>query len=77
MPQYFGKLPTTNQPWTGISAVNGFRQSKGDRASAAKGDRNVIVECGVSIVAISILRANLIRVRLAPTGDLHLAVPGL
>jgi hypothetical protein len=33
MPQYFGKLPTTNQPWTGISAVDGFRQD----------ERNIIV----------------------------------
>jgi alpha-glucosidase len=67
MPQYFGKLPTTNQPWTGIGGVDGFEQC--DRASAAKSDRNIIVKCGVSTIAIAILTANLIRVRLAPTGE--------
>ncbi len=59
MPQYFGKLPTTNQPWTGIATVQGFQQQA----------RTIILECGTSRVAITILTASLIRVRLAPTGE--------
>jgi alpha-glucosidase len=59
MPQYFGKLPTTNQPWTTVSNVK-----------AVTWDNNVInFDCGNSRLTISVLAPNLIRVRFAPTGE--------
>lgn len=59
MPQYFGKLPTTNQPWTAIGNVQGVNWS----------NRNIDFDCGNSRLRISILAPNLLRVRLAPTGE--------
>ena len=59
MPQYFGKLPTTDQPWTTIGAVQAVNSS----------ERTVNFECGESRLTISVLAANLIRVRLAPSGE--------
>ncbi|MBW4561902.1 MAG: glycoside hydrolase family 31 protein [Mojavia pulchra JT2-VF2] len=59
MPQYFGKLPTTNQPWTTIGSVQAVNWS----------DRTINLECGNSHLKIIILAPNLIRVRLAPTGE--------
>ncbi|BAY10655.1 glycoside hydrolase family 31 protein [Calothrix sp. NIES-2098] len=59
MPQYFGKLPTTNQPWTTIGSVQSVNWS----------DRTVNLECSNSRLQISILAPNLLRVRLAPTGE--------
>jgi len=59
MPQYFGKLPTTNQPWTTVSPVQ----------SVNKSVRTLTFECGDSHLSVSILAANLIRVRFSPTGD--------
>ncbi|MBG1271521.1 glycoside hydrolase family 31 protein [Nostoc sp. WHI] len=59
MPQYFGKLPTTNQPWTTISNVK-----------AVTWDNNAInFDCGDSRLIISVLAPNLIRVHFAPTGE--------
>ncbi|QFS42802.1 glycoside hydrolase family 31 protein [Nostoc sphaeroides] len=59
MPQYFGKLPTTNQPWTTLSNVK-----------AVTWDNNIInFDCGDSRFTISVLAPNLIRVRFAPTGE--------
>ncbi|MEH1889938.1 MAG: TIM-barrel domain-containing protein [Nostoc sp.] len=59
MPQYFGKLPTTNQPWTTVSNVK-----------AVTWDNNIInFDCGDSRLAISVLAPNLIRVRFAQTGE--------
>jgi alpha-glucosidase len=54
MPQYFGKLPTTNQPWTAIASYQSVKQST----------RGIELECGDARVTISVLAANLIRVRL-------------
>ncbi|MFB2921393.1 glycoside hydrolase family 31 protein [Aerosakkonema funiforme] len=59
MPQYFGKLPTTNQPWTTIGTVR----------SILHDDRDVWCYCGDTRLAISVLAPNLIRVRLAPNGE--------
>lgn len=59
MPQYFGKLPTTDQPWSAIAAVQ----------SIEKGDRHIYFNCGVPRVALSILAPNLIRVRMSPAGE--------
>ncbi|OUL33472.1 alpha-glucosidase [Nostoc sp. T09] len=59
MPQYFGKLPTTNQPWTTIGCVQAVNWS----------ERTVNFECTNSSFQITILAPNLLRVRLAPTGE--------
>lgn len=59
MPQYFGKLPTTDQPWTSIASVQAVNWS----------ERTVKFECGESRLVISVLAANLIRVRMSPTGE--------
>ncbi len=56
MPQYFGKLPITDQPWSTLGSVQAIQCD----------DRGVRFECGDSCVAISVLASNLIRVRLAP-----------
>jgi len=59
MPQYFGKLPTTNQPWTTVSNVK-----------AVTSDNNIInFDCGDSRLTVSVLAPNLLRVRFAPTGE--------
>ena len=59
MPQYFGQLPTTNQPWVTLARVEAVEKS----------DRCVLFQSGKSSVTISVLAPNLIRVRLAPTGE--------
>jgi alpha-glucosidase len=59
MPQYFGKLPTTEQPWSLIEAIQSFE----------KNDRYLDFVCGKSLLKISVLAPNLIRVRYAPTGE--------
>ncbi|HEY9848092.1 MAG TPA: glycoside hydrolase family 31 protein [Leptolyngbyaceae cyanobacterium] len=59
MPQYFGKLPTNNQPWSVIGAVELIE----------KNDKYITCQCNISRVQISILAPNLIRVRLAPNGE--------
>lgn len=59
MPQYFGQLPTTELPWSTLGAVNAIQRD----------DRGVRCECGGPCFAISVLAKNLIRVRLAPTGE--------
>jgi alpha-glucosidase len=59
MPQYFGQLPTTEQPWSTIGAVQSIQRD----------DRAVNFKCDNSYLAISVLAPNLIRVRLAPTGE--------
>lgn len=59
MPQYFGKLPTTTQPWTAIASLENIQRD----------EKGVWCECGESRLAVSVLAPNLIRVRLAPTGE--------
>ncbi|KAB8315136.1 glycoside hydrolase family 31 protein [Tolypothrix campylonemoides VB511288] len=59
MPQYFGKLPTTDQPWTTIGTVQAVHWD----------ERTINLECGDSRVAISVLAPNLIRVRMSPNGE--------
>ncbi len=58
MPQVFGKLPTTNQPWSTLGNVQNFAQN----------DRHLHLDCGEAQVKLSILSPKLIRVRLAPQG---------
>ncbi len=67
MPQYFGQLGTIEQPWSTLGAVETIKH---DRTSiqiqcdyprgSARGDRACLI--------ITVLAANLIRVRLAPKG---------
>lgn len=59
MPQYFGKLPTTAQPWSTIEPVE----------SVQKDERSVQFKCGEAYLILSILAPNLIRVRMSPNGD--------
>ncbi|MBD2448251.1 glycoside hydrolase family 31 protein [Nostoc sp. FACHB-152] len=59
MPQYFGKLPTTNQPWTTVGAIQ----------SVNKNERTIEFETEHSRLTISILAENLIRVRFSPNGE--------
>ncbi|BBD57956.1 alpha-glucosidase [Nostoc sp. HK-01] len=59
MPQYFGKLPTTNQPWKTVGA--------GELVN--KNERSIYFASGDSRLSISIIAANLIRVRFASTGE--------
>ncbi|MBU7584687.1 MAG: glycoside hydrolase family 31 protein [Nostoc sp. TH1S01] len=59
MPQYFGKLPTTNQPWQTVGKVELVQQN----------ERNINFASGDSRFSISILAVNLIRLRFTPTGE--------
>jgi alpha-glucosidase len=60
MPQYFGQLHTTDQPWSTIGAVQAIKQD----------ERHIHFECGEPCLTISVLAPNLIRVRMTPTGEL-------
>jgi len=59
MPQYFGQLHTTQQPWSTIEPVQTIQQD----------ERHVIFKCGESCLKISVLAPNLIRVHMTPTGE--------
>ncbi|WP_293270300.1 alpha-glucosidase domain-containing protein [Microcoleus sp. PH2017_02_FOX_O_A] len=59
MPQYFGKLQTTEQPWSIIGSIQ----------SIDKTDHTIHFNCTNSSLKISILAPNLIRVRMSPTGE--------
>ena len=60
MPQYFGNLPTTQQPWSTLGAVQSIWQD----------DRSVHFECDGSHLIVKVVAPNLIRVQLTPTGEL-------
>ncbi len=60
MPQYFGQLETIEQPWSILGPVQDTQQ----------GDRHIRFNCGDSCLVISVLAANLMRVRMTPTGSL-------
>jgi alpha-glucosidase len=59
MPQYFGQLPTAEQSWSKL----------GDVQSIAQTDRSVLLQFDRACLQVTILAANLIRIRLAPTGE--------
>lgn len=59
MPQVFGQLPITDPAWSHIGAIQSIERS----------DRAVVCDCGRPKLAIAVLAPNLIRVRLAPTGQ--------
>ncbi len=59
MPQYFGKLHTTEPSWSTIGAVQATQQD----------ERHILFRCGKPCVTISVLAPNLIRVRMTPTGE--------
>ena len=67
MPQYFGKLQTTEQPWSTIGPVQSIDKTDSLRDSCA--DRTIHFNCGETSLNISILAANLVRVRMSPTGE--------
>lgn len=59
MPQYFGQLPIEEQPWSTLGAVQSLEWE----------GQGIWFDCGGPQVLISVLAANLIRVRLSPTGQ--------
>ncbi|HEY9660327.1 MAG TPA: DUF4968 domain-containing protein, partial [Allocoleopsis sp.] len=59
MPQYFGQLHRTAQAWTELGAVR----------SIEKIDRGICCDCGNARLQITVLAANLVRIRLAPSGE--------
>jgi alpha-glucosidase len=59
MPQYFGQLPTTAQAWTTPDPIDSVQSNA----------RGVDCRSGSARLAVTILAANLIRVRFTPTGD--------
>ncbi|QZZ22926.1 glycoside hydrolase family 31 protein [Leptothermofonsia sichuanensis E412] len=60
MPQYFGKLPKIAQAWTTLEAVQSFEIT----------ERGICCYCSGSKLLITAVAPDLIRVRLAPGGDL-------
>ncbi len=60
MPQYFGKLPTTEQPWTRLQSVQSVKER----------ENHIYFNCGSQTLVINALAPNLIRVRMSPTGTL-------
>ncbi|KJH69692.1 glycoside hydrolase family 31 protein [Aliterella atlantica] len=59
MPQYFGQLETTEQPWLAIGAVQTVERDR----------QNMRFKCGDACLIITVVAANLIRVRLSPTSE--------
>ena len=59
MPQYFGKLHTTEPSWSTIGAVQTIQQD----------ERHIRFQCGEPCLTVSVLAPNLIRVRMTPTGE--------
>jgi alpha-glucosidase len=59
MPQYFGKLHATEPSWSSLGAIEAIRTS----------DRSLHIQCGKPCLTISILAPNLIRIRMASTGE--------
>ncbi len=59
MPQYFGQLHTTEQSWSTIGVVEEIQRD----------ERRIQLKCGASCVSVTVLAANLIRVRMTPTGE--------
>lgn len=60
MPQVFGKLPVYEQSWSTTGPIKSFERS----------DRGIEADFGGPRLAIAILAPNLVRVRLAPSGEL-------
>lgn len=56
MPQYFGKLPTTDQPWSTLGEVKAIKTD----------ERGVNFECEGHSLRLGVLAPNLVRVRLIP-----------
>lgn len=60
MPQYFGKLPTTEQPWNSLQSVQTVKEL----------ENHIYFNCGSQTLVINAVAPNLIRVRMSPTGAL-------
>ncbi|WP_254567361.1 glycoside hydrolase family 31 protein [Oscillatoria sp. HE19RPO] len=58
MPQFFGKLPTTEQPWTSLQSVQAVKEL----------ENHIYFNCGSQTLVINAVAPNLIRVRMSPTG---------
>lgn len=59
MPQYFGQLHTAEPPWSLVGAIQAVQQH----------GRHILFNCDGPCLSISVLAANLIRVRMNPTGQ--------
>lgn len=59
MPQYFGQLPTNELPWSLIKAIKNYQQQ----------DRHLYFACEQGCLKLSILAANVIRVRFTPATE--------
>jgi alpha-glucosidase len=59
MPQVFGKLHSTDQPWTTLGAITAVQSH----------ERGVQISCGDAQLQVVMLADNLVRVRMAPTGN--------
>ena len=67
MPQYFGKLYSTEPSWSSVGAIEATQKS--DSVSQRSAGRCLHIQCGEPCLTISVLAPNLIRVRMAPTGE--------
>ena len=61
MPQYFGQLQTIEQPWLTLGSVQLIEHN----------ERHIRFNCGEPCLVISVLAPNLIRVRMAPSGEIQ------
>jgi alpha-glucosidase len=59
MPEIWGKMPITEQPWSTVGEVRGVEHF----------EQGVELDCDNARVMISILAANLVRVRMAPNSE--------
>lgn len=59
MPQYFGQLPTLEQPWSTLQGVQ----------SVEPQGRHIYFKCGGPLAIVTVLAPNLFRVRMSPTGE--------
>lgn len=59
MPQYFGKKYSTTPSWSRLGEITAIKES----------DPSIDIQCGEPCLKITVLAPNLIRVRMAPTGE--------
>ncbi len=57
----FGKLPASEQAWTVLGAVQRVTRDEG----------TLVFDCGGPRLLVSVLAANMVRIRVAPTGELQ------
>lgn len=59
MPQVFGKLPISAQAWSSPGAIQSYESQ----------ERGILCQCEQGRLSITVLAPNLVRVRMAPTGE--------